>query len=97
MTLGVGEGSYDVVVMCGGFASGHIDPVGVLHGARRALRSPGGLFVNGMTEAYTKIAPELQGLDKLFFDMEKRGLWKVVLRKIQEVDKPGLFHVCRRL
>ena len=91
----VEDNTYDVVIMCGGLANGHID-IGVLGQAHSALK-PGGLFINGMTEVYTKTVPELQGLDKMFFDMENQGKWKVILREIQEIEKPGLFHVCRKI
>ena len=90
------DGSYDAVVMLGGFTKGHID-IGALYQAHAALK-PGGLFINGMTERYTKDVPAYRGLDALFFDMEKQGKWKVVLRQVQETTSwPGLFHVCRKL
>ena len=78
-----------------GLANGHIS-LQVLRQAHRAMKT-GGLFINGMTEKYMEIVPELRGLDTRFFDLEKEGKWKVVLRLIQEIEKPGLFHVCRRL
>ena len=91
----VQDNSYDVIVMLGGFTKGHID-IRALYQAHAALK-PGGLFINGMTERYTKDVPAYHGLDALFFDMEKQGKWKVILRQIQENEKwPGLFHVCRK-
>ena len=90
------DGTYDAVVMLGGFTKGHID-IGALYQAHAALK-PGGLFINGMTEHYTKDVSAYWGLDALFLDMEKQGKWKVVLRQVQEtVSWPGLFHVCRKL
>lgn len=57
----------------------------------------GGLFVNAMSEKYTKIVPELRGLDPLIWKMEEEGIWKYVLRLIEESKWPGLFQVCRKL
>ena len=57
----------------------------------------GGLFINAMSEKYTKIVPELRGLDPLIWKMEEEGIWKYVLRLIEESKWPGLFQVCRKL
>jgi len=92
---GIPDGSYDVVVIAGGFAHGHLN-IQVLRQAARALKE-GGLFVNAMSEKYTKIVPELRGLDPLIWKMEEEGIWKYVLRLIEESKWPGLFQVCRKL
>lgn len=91
---GIPDGSYDVVVIAGGFAHGHLN-IQVLRQAARALKK-GGLFVNAMSELYTKIVPELRGLDPLIWKMEEEGVWKYVLRLIEESKWPGLFQVCRK-
>ena len=57
----------------------------------------GGLFINAMSELYTKIVPELGGLEKLFWTMEDEKVWKYVLRLIEETKWPGLFQVARKL
>merc|ERR1719348_3874 len=80
---------------CGGFAHGHLN-IQVLRQAARALKK-GGLFVNAMSEKYTKIVPELGGLDPLIWKMEEEKVWKYVLRLIHESKWPGLFQVCRKL
>jgi len=92
---GIPDGSYDVVVIAGGFAHGHLN-IQVLRQAARALKK-GGLFVNAMSELYTKIVPELGGLDPLIWKMEDEKIWKYVLRLIEESKWPGLFQVCRKL
>merc|ERR1712198_188945 len=92
---GIPDGSYDVVVIAGGFAHGHLN-IQVLRQAARALKK-GGLFVNAMSEKYTKIVPELGGLDPLIWKMEEEKVWKYVLRLIHESKWPGLFQVCRKL
>ena len=61
------------------------------------LLNKGGLFINAMSEKYTKIVPELRGLDPLIWKMEEEGIWKYVLRLIEESKWPGLFQVCRKL
>ena len=50
-----------------------------------------------MSELYTKIVPELGGLDPLIWKMEDEKIWKYVLRLIEESKWPGLFQVCRKL
>lgn len=92
---GIADGTYDVVVIAGGFAHGHLN-IQVLRQAARALKK-GGLFVNAMSELYTKIVPELGGLDPLIWKMEDEKVWKYVLRLIEESKWPGLFQVCRKL
>merc|ERR1712020_163772 len=89
------DGTYDIVVIAGGFAHGHLN-IQVLRQAARALKK-GGLFVNAMSEKYTKIVPELGGLDPLIWKMEEEKVWKYVLRLIHESKWPGLFQVCRKL
>jgi len=92
---GIADGSYDVVVIAGGFAHGHLN-IQVLRQAARALKK-GGLFINAMSELYTKIVPELGGLEPLIWKMEDEKVWKYVLRLIEESKWPGLFQVCRKL
>jgi len=92
---GIEDGTYDVVVIAGGFAHGHLN-IQVLRQAARALKK-GGLFVNAMSELYTKIVPELTQLDPLIWKMEDEKVWKYVLRLIEESKWPGLFQVCRKL
>lgn len=92
---GIPDGSYDVVVIAGGFAQGHLH-IQTLRQAARALKK-GGLFINAMSELYTKIVPELGGLEKLFWTMEDEKVWKYVLRLIEETKWPGLFQVARKL
>lgn len=89
------DGSYDVVVIAGGFAHGHLN-IQVLRQAARALKK-GGLFVNAMSELYCTIVPELRGLEPLMWKMEEEKIWKYVLRLIEESKWPGLFQVCRKL
>jgi len=92
---GIADGTYDVVVIAGGFAHGHLN-IQVLRQAARALKK-GGLFVNAMSELYTRIVPDLRGLDPLIWKMEDEKVWKYVLRLIEESKWPGLFQVCRKL
>lgn len=89
------DGTYDIVVIAGGFAHGHLN-IQVLRQAARALKK-GGLFVNAMSELYCSIVPELRGLEALIWKMEEEKIWKYVLRLVQESKWPGLFHVCRRI
>lgn len=91
----VKDGTYDVVIIAGGFAHGHLN-VQVLRQAARALKK-GGLFINAMSELYCSIVPELRELEPLMWKMEEEKVWKYVLRLIHESKWPGLFQVCRKL
>ena len=57
----------------------------------------GGLFINAMSELYCSIVPELNGLEKLIWLMEREKIWKYVLRLVQESKWPGLVQVCRKI
>ena len=72
---GVADGSYDLVVMSGGFAHGHLS-IEVLRQAARALKPKTGLFVNSMKELYITSVPQLRGLETLMGQMEQEGIWK---------------------
>jgi len=89
------DDSYDVVIICGGFAQSHCD-IQVFHQAHRALKK-GGIFINAMSERFIKIVKSLNGLEPLLFQMEKDGKWKVLVRMIQEGANEGLLHLCRKL
>ena len=91
----VQDESYDVVIISGGFAHGHID-IRVLRQAARALKE-NGIFINAMTELYLKLVPHLHGLEPLLFKMEKEGIWKVIFRLVTEDQRPDLYHICRKL
>ena len=91
----VKDESYDVVIISGGFAYRHIN-IQVLRQVARALKK-NGIFINIMTECYIRDVPHLHGLEPLFSQMEKEGIWKVLLRMVTEVTMPGLYHVCRKL
>jgi len=89
------DGSYDIVIIAGGFAHGHLN-IQTLRQAARALKK-GGIFINAMSELYCSIVPELRGLEPLIWKMEEEKVWKYVLRLIHESKWPGLFQVCRKL
>jgi len=92
---GVEDGSYDIVVMSGGFAHSHLS-INVIGQAARALRT-GGLFVNSMKELYITSVPQLHGLEPLMRQMEEEKIWKWTLRLVDENEWPGLYHACRKI
>ena len=91
----VDDESYDVVIISGGLGPGHVK-IQVLRQAARALKK-NGIFINIMTEHYIRDVLHLRGLEPLLSQMEKEGVWKVLLRMVTEVTRPGLYHVCRKL
>ena len=49
-----------------------------------------------MSELYTKIVPELGGLDPLIWKMEDEKVWKYVLRLIEESNGRDFFKFAER-
>jgi len=95
--VGVPDGTYDVIVMAGGMASGHID----LQGFRQIARAlkKGGLFLNVFSEKYTKI-PRYEGLEAYLWKMEEDKIWKYILRLLLESPVDGkdcVFQAFRKL
>ena len=92
---GVENGSYDIVVMSGGFAHNHLN-IGVIRQAAMALKK-GGLFVNSMKELYITSVPELHGLEPLYHQMEEEKIVRWLIRLVDENEWPGLYHVLRKI
>lgn len=61
---------------------------------------PGGLFLHGMTEHYTRTVEAYHGLEAYMERMEREGVWTRVRREVVPgtgaVRNPGLFHVYRK-
>ena len=93
----VEDESYDVIVMCGGFCPSHIE-IQVLRQISRALKK-NGVFVNGMTEQYIREVTQFHGLEDLYYQMEKEGIWKVTRLEKAAIsnERPGLYHFCKKL
>ena len=89
------DGSYDVVLIMGGFAQSHL-PIDSLYQAARALK-PGGLFINLMTQMYLDIVDKLHGLEPLMAKMETEGIWRKVDIFSDGEEKQGVYHIYRKI
>ena len=89
------DGSYDVVLIMGGFAQSHL-PIDSLYQAARDLK-PGGLFINLMTKMYLDIVEKLQGLEPLMRKMEIEGIWQKVDIFLDGEEKQGVYHIYRKI
>merc|ERR1711892_591704 len=72
--------SYDCVIMCGGFAAGHV-PLYSLHTMAR-LCKPGGFLINSMTKQYADFVDEYKHIDQYIEELERDGVWSISFRRI---------------
>merc|ERR1711935_645597 len=72
--------SYDCVIMCGGFAAGHV-PLASLHTMARLCKE-GGFLINSMTKQYCDFVEEYKNIDKYIEELEDDGVWKIMFRRI---------------
>merc|ERR1719446_1613375 len=82
MPKGMTARSYDCVIMCGGFAAGHIP-----------LSS-----INSMTKQYADFVEEYKNIDKYVEELEEEDTWQIMFRRIlQNYTKgnQGLVHGMR--
>ena len=89
------DGSYDVVLIMGGFAQSHL-PINSLYQAARALK-PGGLFINLMTKIHLDIVENLRDLEPLMAKMESEGIWQKVEIFLDSEQKQGVYHIYRKI
>jgi len=85
--------SYDCVIMCGGFAAGHV-PLASLHTMARLCKE-GGFLINSMTKQYADFVEEYKRIDQYVEELEEDGVWKIMFRRIlQQYTKgnQGLVH-----
>merc|ERR1719290_881115 len=90
--------SYDCVIMCGGFAAGHV-PLTSLHTMARLCKK-GGIVANSMTLQYSHFVEEYKCIDQYVEELAEAGIWKIVHRKIDNnyiKGKQGLIHAMRPL
>jgi len=96
MPKGMTARSYDCVIMCGGFAAGHV-PLSSLHTMAR-LTKEGGFIINSMTKQYADFVEEYKNIDKYVEELEEEGTWQIMFRRIlQNYTKgnQGLVHAMR--
>merc|ERR1719187_437208 len=72
--------SYDAVIMCGGFAAGHV-PLASLHTMARLCKE-GGFLINSMTKQYCDFVDEYKNIDGYIEELEDDGVWKIMFRRI---------------
>jgi len=88
--------SYDCVIMCGGFAAGHV-PLASLHTMARLCKK-GGFLINSMTKQYADFVEEYKNINQYIEELEEEGIWKIQFRRIlQNYTKgnQGLVHGMR--
>jgi len=98
LPYGVKARSYDCVIMCGGFAAGHV-PLASLHTMARICKK-GGFLINSMTKQYADFVDEYKFIDQYIEELEEEGIWKIKFRRILEKytkGNQGLVHAMRVL
>jgi len=93
LPVGLKANSYDCVIMCGGFAAGHV-PLASLHTMARLCKR-GGFLINSMTKQYCEFAEEYKYIDQYIEELEEEGVWKIQYRRILEnytKGNQGLVH-----
>jgi len=98
MPVGMKARSYDAVIMCGGFAAGHV-PLASLHTMARLCKK-GGFVINSMTKQYADFVEEYKFIDRYMEELEEEGIWKIQYRRILEQytkGNQGLVHGMRVL
>jgi len=96
MPEGMVARSYDCVLMCGGFAAGHV-PLASLHTMARLCKE-GGFLINSMTKQYADFVDEYKNIDRYIEELEEEGTWKIMFRRILEnytKGNQGLVHGMR--
>jgi len=96
MPKGMSARSFDCVIMCGGFAAGHI-PLSSLHTMARLCKE-GGFIINSMTKQYADFVEEYKEIDKYVQELEDEDTWKIMFRRILEnytQGNQGLVHGMR--
>jgi ubiquinone/menaquinone biosynthesis C-methylase UbiE len=79
--------SYDCVIMCGGFAAGHI-PLASLHTMARLCKK-GGFVINSMTKQYSEFVEEYKNIDRYMEELHEEGTWKLMYRRILDQYTKG--------
>merc|ERR1711887_507035 len=89
---------FDVVVMHGGFAAGHI-PLSSLHTMARLCKK-GGVVINSMSLQYTHFVEEYMDIHNYVQELSDSGVWKIEFTKVLEncmADRHALVHAFRPL
>jgi len=89
---------FDVVVMHGGFAAGHI-PLSSLHTMARLCKK-GGIVINSMSLQYTHFVEEYMDIHNYVQELSDSGVWKIEFTKVLEncmADRHALVHAFRPL
>jgi len=100
MPKGMTARSFDCVIMCGGFAAGHI-PLSSLHTMARLCKE-GGFIINSMTKQYADFVEEYKNIDKYVEELEDEGTWQIMFRRILSnytKNNQGLVHgmrICKK-
>jgi len=95
---GLKSRSYDCVIMCGGFAAGHV-PLASLHTMARICKK-GGFLINSMTKQYADFVDEYKHIEQYMEELEEEGVWKLMFRRVLEQytkGNQGLVHAMRVL
>jgi len=89
---------FDVVVMHGGFAAGHI-PLSSLHTMARLCKK-GGIVINSMSLQYSHFVEEYMDIHPYIQELAETGVWKVEFTRVLDncmADRHALVHGFRVL
>jgi ubiquinone/menaquinone biosynthesis C-methylase UbiE len=89
---------FDVVIMHGGFAAGHI-PLSSLHTMARLCKK-GGIVINSMSLQYTHFVEEYMDIHSYVQELVESGIWEVEFTRVLDncmADRHALVHGFRVL
>ena len=92
----INDGSYDLIIISGGFAKSHL-PVDCLDEVIRLGRK-GSIFINRMTAKNIEILEEYTHLEPYMDELERKGAWTKIDRiydENQTFSGPSLTHIYR--
>ena len=92
----INDGSYDLIIISGGFAKSHL-PVDCLDEVIRLGRK-GSIFINRMTAKNIEILEEYTHLEPYMDELERKGTWTKIDRiydENQTFSGPSLTHIYR--
>ena len=92
----INDGSYDLIIISGGFAKSHL-PVDCLDEVIRLGRK-GSIFINRMTAKNIEILEEYTHLEPYMEELERNGAWTKIDRiydENQTFSGPSLTHIYR--
>ena len=94
--LDIHDATYDLIIISGGFAKAHL-PIDCLEEVVRVGKE-GSIFINRMSAKYLESVEELWQLEPYMKELEARGVWRQICRRLDEnktFGGPSLTHTFR--